>query len=147
MMKRIGLSCVLMALLCACQPDPKSSKGFHLPDGDVEAGKVVFQELRCVKCHTVEGSEFEVVPDGPVEVHLGGKVIHVRSYGELVTAIINPSHDLAKGYDESQVSKDGKSLMADYNAVMTVQQLIDLVAFLQSTYTEYLQTDYDPYFP
>ena len=71
----------------------------------------------------------------------------MRSYGQLVTAVIHPSHDIAKGYDEAEVvSASGESLMSNFNETMTVQQLIDLVAFLQSTYIEY-QRDYDPYFP
>jgi hypothetical protein len=41
---------------------------------------------------------------------------------------------LIRGYPEETVSQDGKSLMLVYNDRMTVQQLIDLVAFLQSKY-------------
>ena len=71
---------------------------------------------------------------GPVRVELGGQVTKVRTYGELVTSIINPSHRLAWGQPREQVSQDGESLMRVYNEVMTVQQLIDLVALLQSRY-------------
>ena len=67
-------------------------------------------------------------------VELGGKVTNLRTYDDLVTAIINPSHRLAKGYAPELVSKDGKSRMTVYNDVMTVSQLIDLVTFLQGRY-------------
>ena len=70
-------------------------------------------------------------------VTLGGETVRVKSYGELVTAIINPSHRIAPGYPLSQVTTpDGQSLMTlgYLNDVMTVQQLIDLVAFLQASY-------------
>ena len=77
---------------------------------------------------------------------LGGKVLRVKSYGELVTAIINPSHDLAKGQPTEKVSKEGKSLMTNFNDVMKVSQMIDLVAFLQSHY-EKLEPDYKSYYP
>ncbi len=147
MMRKILLWLAPVVLL-GCDPGPKSSHGFRLPDGDVSAGATVFVQLGCVRCHTVEGSEF---PEGElgdeVQVRLGGKVLRVRSYGELVTAIIHPSHDLAKGYPTEAVSRDGESLMTNFNDRMTVEQLIDLVAFLQSTYMEYLPDDFDPYFP
>ena len=46
------------------------------------------------------------------DIHLGGKVYRVRTYGELVTAVIHPSHDIAKGYDEEEVvSATGESLL------------------------------------
>jgi hypothetical protein len=69
-------------------------------------------------------------------VTLGGEVTRVKTYGELVTSIINPSHRLAQGYPTEEVSAAGESLMAlaYLNDVMTVQQLIDLVAFLQARY-------------
>jgi hypothetical protein len=69
-----------------------------------------------------------------VVVELGGKVQRLRTYGDLVTAIVNPSHRLAKGYDPSLVANEGKSRMTVYNDVMTVSQLADIVAFLQAHY-------------
>lgn len=146
--KRKILYWLVPLLLVGCDADPKSSRGFRLPDGDARAGEVVFAELECVACHTVEGTEFPASGQtGDMDVRLGGKVHRVRSYGELVTAIINPSHDIAKGAPAEAVSGEGESRMADYNQTLTVRQLMDLVAFLQSTYVEYLPDDYDPYFP
>jgi mono/diheme cytochrome c family protein len=147
MLKWTTLTCALPLLLAGCAPGPKSARGFRLPDGDPQVGRAVFAELRCVACHTVEGAELQVAEERNMDVHLGGKVHRVRTYGELVTAVIHPSHDIAKGQDEPVVTPDGKSLMTDFNDVMTVQQMIDVVAFLQSTYSEYLPNDYDPYFP
>ena len=127
---------VFLALsMAACDAGPKSSMGFRLPDGDIEKGKAAFVELKCNFCHTVAGVELpplEVVP--PVVVNLGGQVRNVKTYGELVTSIINPSHRLAKGYKKELISVDGKSRMTDYTEVMTVRQMINLVAFLQSQY-------------
>ena len=119
--------------MAACDAGPKSSMGFRLPDGDIEKGKMAFVELKCHLCHTVAGIELptpEVVP--PVVINLGGHVRNVKTYGELVTSIINPSHRLAKGYSKDLISIDGKSRMTDYSEVMTVRQMINLVAFLQS---------------
>jgi hypothetical protein len=60
----------------------------------------------------------------------------VKTYGSLVTSIINPSHDLARGYPTDEITAGGQSVMslAKLNKVVTVQQLIDLVAFLQVVY-------------
>jgi mono/diheme cytochrome c family protein len=145
--KPILSACLFATLFASCDPGPKSAHGFRLPDGDPRAGRAAFEELGCIGCHTVEGTDIEGSAPGKLDVRLGGKVLRVRSYGELVTAIILPSHDLAKGYDPQQVSREGESLMAVFNDTMTVQQLIDLVAFLQPAYVEYLPKDYDPYFP
>ena len=147
-MRLTTLFLLLLVGLGGCGVEANSSHGFRLPDGDVEAGRAVFTQQRCVACHTVEGTEFSPAQAGPaLDIPLGGKVLRVRTYGELVTAVINPSHDLAKSYLEQGASADDESPMADHNSTMTVQELIDLVAFLQSAYEEYLPDDYEPYFP
>ena len=83
----------------------------------------------------------------PPFVELGGKVTRVKTYGELVTAIINPSHKLAQGYSAEQVTSDGEeSRMPVYNGYMTVQELIDIVAFLQPHYDVFVpQYEYRVY--
>ena len=127
----------------ACDRDRMSEKGFRLPDGDPVQGKQVFLNMQCHECHTVSGMNLPVVPlADPPYIELGGKVTHVRTYGELVTAIINPSHKLADGYPVAEVSEDGKSKMTFYNGYMTVQQLIDIVMFLQPQY-EVAVPDYE----
>jgi len=115
--------------------DPKSGAGFRLPDGDANQGREVFLYMQCNQCHTIEGLELPVIPFAdPAYVELGGRVAAVKTYGDLVTSIINPSHRLARGYAKEKVSDDGDSKMYTYNRHMTVQELIDLVAFLQSHY-------------
>ena len=132
MRRAIGLV-ALAAILSGC--GPKSPLGFSLPDGDAMRGRAAFVELRCNACHEVTGQDLGY-RGGPVHVVLGGKTTRIRTQGELTTSIINPSHRLAPRYAEDQVAVNGQSLMsaAYLNDVMTVQQLIDLVAFLQSTY-------------
>ena len=61
-------------------------------------------------------------------------VTKVKTYGELITAIINPSHKLADGYPEELVSEDGESRMYVYNDYMTIKELTDIVMFLQPHY-------------
>ena len=138
----------VLVCVVGCSSGPKSSKGFSLPDGDAERGKAEFVAHRCFDCHSVAGVE---LPDRPasdqVVVALGGKVSQIKTYGELVTSIINPSHRFAKGYTPGEVAVEGESKMTNYNDVMTVSQLIDLVAFLQAHYEirEYEPTHYPLY--
>lgn len=122
--------------LCACSStSAKSSAGFRLPDGNIEKGLAAFVELKCHACHTVVGAKLPAAEKAAATVVvLGGETRRVRTYGELVTSIINPSHRLAQGYPKDLIQVNGRSLMKDHNDVMTVQQMIDLVAFLQSHY-------------
>ncbi len=123
------------ALLAGCDRDPIPEVGFRLPDGDAVAGRETFLYMQCNQCHTVYGEELPEIPFAdPPYVMLGGPVTQVRTYGQLVTSIINPSHDLAKGYAEEVVSEEGESKMYNYNRYMTVQELIDIVMWLQPKY-------------
>lgn len=124
---------VSAAALTACASQLGS--GFHLPQGDPVRGRQAFVELRCNSCHELAGVEPPLIRmKNPVA--LGGQTARVKTYGDLVTAIVNPSHRLAGGYPPEQVSIEGESLMAliFLNEVITVQQLIDIVAFLQQEY-------------
>jgi hypothetical protein len=122
-----------LAALAACAPE--SSFGFRLPDGDETAGRQAFVDLGCNSCHEIAGVPIEYL-EGIAHVQLGGKTTHSRTYGELVTSIINPSHKIAPRHRESGAILEGESLMTYLylNQVMTVQELVDLVAFLQPTY-------------
>ncbi len=44
-----------LALLAACNPGPKSGRGFVLPEGDAVRGEKAFVELKCYACHRVDG--------------------------------------------------------------------------------------------
>jgi mono/diheme cytochrome c family protein len=119
--------------LAAC--GPQSPLGFRLPDGNAAAGQEAFVALHCNACHEVDGVEVEHL-GGIAHVRLGGETARVRTYGELVTSIINPSHRIAPMNRDEGATPEGASLMSYVylNDVTTVQQLVDLVAFLQPTY-------------
>lgn len=151
-MRPFCIASAVIVLICAgCAPDPKSGKGFTLPTGDIQRGERTFVQLQCHACHTVSGVTFDEVeqPPGEKMVALGGVKTRVETYGDLVTSIINPSHRFAKGYSEEEVATDGESKMRRYNEEMTIQQLIDIVTFLESHYSvmEYDPTPYPPYPP
>lgn len=121
--------------LCGCDSGPHSSAGFRLPDGNVERGKTAFVAYGCHTCHEVAGSDLpRPAVQAPVPVVLGGVVERPMTDGYLTTSIINPSYRIA-GYPKEQVVAGGRSRMPHFGDRMTVQDLADLVAFLQSRYT------------
>ena len=133
------LTTVILYGLIACDSGPRSPVGFLLPGGDVEQGEAAFVELECNSCHSVDGVDLPpptLIPLPSASVVLGGQVFEIRTDGYLVTSIINPSHKLARGLEKEEITTStGESRMPDYSDLMTVRQLIDLVAFLQSRYT------------
>jgi mono/diheme cytochrome c family protein len=137
-MKHINLLLLFFTtalFVSACEADRMSEKGFSLPAGNAINGKEAFIYLHCHECHSVAGEELPALALAePPFVELGGKVSRVKTYGELVTAIINPSHKLAKGYPADLVANNGESKMPVYNGYMTVQELIDIVTYLQPHY-------------
>lgn len=141
MLPKITTILVLAALAAftGCEADRMSEKGFSLPEGNALNGKEAFVYMHCHECHTISGEELPTLAMAdPPYVALGGKVTRVKTYGELVTAIINPSHKLAQGYATELVTNNGESKMPLYNGYMTVQELIDIVAFLQPHYDVYV---------
>ena len=132
----IALLLIVAILLAGCDREARmSQQGFRLPDGDAEAGRVAFLYMQCHQCHTIAGEELPPIPGmDPPYVELVGKVTKVKTYGELMTAIINPSHKLARGYAAEVIADGGESHMYIYNSHMTVQELIDIVRYLQPKY-------------
>jgi L-cysteine S-thiosulfotransferase len=133
-MKRIVATICCAILLQACAAE--MGAGFHLPQGDPARGREAFVALRCQSCHFVETDGSPVAEPGAGRVGLGGDTARVRTYGDLVTSIVNPSHEVAREYIADQREKNPASPMASafLNDVVTVQQLVDIVAFLQDAY-------------
>lgn len=66
-------------------------------------------------------------------VPLGGRVTRAVTDGELAESITNPSRRVA--HDGGPAVRSGSlSRMPDYADVMTVREMTDLVAYLQSRY-------------
>ena len=129
----------VFALIClsGCARDDRRQGDIYLPKGDAAKGEMHFASLGCVGCHSVVGAELpEPAEAGPVRVLLGSRSGAVRTYGQLVTSIVNPSHRLSRRYRKDEVSHEGESLMTSFNDVLTVTQLTDLVAFLQKHYDQ-----------
>jgi len=124
-----------VAGLAACEGGVVSNQQLVLPEGDAARGQTAFVELECTACHTVSGVELDAPEQpGPVSIALGGRVTKLKSYSELVTSVVNPSHRLARNPFKQQIEQDGESIMPVYGDIMTVSQLVNIVAFLESRY-------------
>lgn len=130
---------ILSGFLSSCNPD---AVGFALPPGDLENGKINFVGLACTQCHSVDDLDWEGVEGQDFHLRLGGEVSKVKTYGELVTSIINPSHRIATNFNRSIPEGTIQSPMPSYNEVMTVQELVDLVTFLEKQYRLTAPTTY-----
>lgn len=109
-----------------------------LPEGDAEAGRAVFELMRCFQCHKLKGVAFnlpEMTPEqlaanvGPDLTGIGA--IQTETY--LLESILNPNAViLPDPAPDQKYSEGGASKMPSYGAAMMFQQAIDLVAFLKS---------------
>lgn len=141
----VALVSFLVVASVGCEMGPRSGRGLRLPEGDLDRGAAAFRDLGCVACHDVAGDAASATREGSaVIVTLGGEVTRVETYGELVTSIINPSHDISGRYPRERVAEGDLSKMKNFNEGMTVAQLIDLTAFLQSKYEVRIEPLYYP---
>ena len=104
---------------------------FQVPAGNPTAGREAFVTMRCHSCHTVTGESFPPVPPtesspGPDLAGMGAA--HPVAY--LAESILNPNAIVVTG--PGYVGSDGLSIMPDYSDLLTVRQLLDLVAYVQS---------------
>lgn len=108
-----------------------------LPKGEPRAGRQAFLDLKCTVCHRVTQD-----PDfpAPVSRSQGPELDHtlrLRPASEVAAAIIVPSHSMSlKTSDEVKKHLEGVlSPMGDFSRTITVRQLADLLAYLQSLET------------
>jgi len=145
----IALLGVLIAVFGSCSRDRKEKEGSHqemgvhgmtsdwkftLPQGDPVAGRKIFVEVECYKCHEVKGEKFPALAEG--EKGVGPELSQMAGMHPpefFAESIINPNAvidpDATKlGY----LGEDGKSKMPDYNSVLTVKQVVDLTSYIAS---------------
>jgi mono/diheme cytochrome c family protein len=121
--------------------------GFPVEQGDIAAGRQAFIAHQCHQCHTIAGEQLPALAgmSWPM-LQLGGPTTIVRSYEDLTTSIINPDHSISERYRnqlrlEAAIPLESPMRTPDLDT-MTVRQLIDIVAFLDSKY-EVLVVTYD----
>ena len=140
---------VLCTLLVACAKE-QPVQGFVLPKGDAARGKEVFVAFNCYRCHDIAGVNLpERKFEPPFVVVLGGKVLKVKDYGELLTAVVYPEHVISPKYRAKlmAIGKDpGQSPMPYFGDMMTVTELTDLVEFLHGQYSKTAPDYYRGYY-
>lgn len=137
---------VALGLLAGCDADLKSGRGFVFPEGDVARGEKAFIEMKCYVCHRVDGVPRLPPPTVSPEkvVILGGKVARLRTYGDLVTAVIHPAYALSEKLTDPSIQDAKDTPMKSFNDTMTVTQMLDIVTFLQPRYKR-LEPIYNDY--
>ena len=131
-----GLSFAILGTGCTYY----STFGFPVEEGSVEAGRQAFIDHRCHQCHNVAGLRLPELAGASSPLHeLGGETSYLKAYSELVTSIINPDHRISEQFRERFQSRALGPLLESpmpmtHIETMTVRQLIDLVAFLDSRY-------------
>lgn len=99
---------------------------FTMPKGDPVKGRAVYEKFSCYSCHEVRGENFPPLDKGQAvgpELSQMGPMHPLEYFAE---SIIHPSAVAAKKYR----GPDGKSKMPHYNEDMTVQELVDVSAYL-----------------
>jgi len=101
---------------------------FTPPRGDAAHGREVFLRLGCNACH---GNGDEARPAGSPGIgpDLAGVGEH-HPAGYILESILNPNAVIVEG--PGYTTPDGRSIMPDYRGQLTVSELIDLVAYVQS---------------
>jgi mono/diheme cytochrome c family protein len=102
---------------------------FTWPNGDPTKGRAVFQKLECYSCHEVRGERFPTPSDtGRAGPELSGMgPLHSSEF--FAEAIINPGAVVER--NRGYAATDGSSKMPAYGDVLTIQETIDLVAYLR----------------
>ena len=110
---------------------PPEGWKFALPKGgDPARGRAVFVKFECFACHQVKGETFPRPGPGGTEGPELSSMAALHPPEFFAEAIINPGAviDKGRGYE----APDGTSKMLSYNEDLTVQELVDLVAYLVS---------------
>ncbi|RBP51179.1 c-type cytochrome [Arenicella xantha] len=117
---------------------------FPVTDQSVANGEQAFVDLQCIRCHTVRDYPLpSYAGERPFTVELGGVILNAKTRADLATSIMNPDHRLSERYldqltseqrREVRQSASQQSPMHAMTKGMTVTQLVDLIAFLDSRY-------------
>ena len=98
---------------------------FTMPKGNPAKGRAVFEKFECYYCHEIRGEQFPSPTEHAPELSQMGAMHPVEFFAE---SIINPDAVVPKTYRDSE----GKSPMTNFAEKMTVQELIDVSAYVAS---------------
>ncbi len=100
---------------------------FLMPEVDADEGKDVFEDMKCWQCHKTPGFEDKSPEkEGPDLAGIAG----MQDAQYLFDSIVFPNKVILKG--QGYTGDDGKSVMPEFHDTMTLRQLYNLVAFMQT---------------
>jgi mono/diheme cytochrome c family protein len=129
MTRIIGKSAVFTILSVILAWQAYSPRPNYLASGNAEAGRQAYLDLKCNSCHTIAGEPAGARPPRLPGPQLG-KLQAQQSPGQIADSIAAPSHVISQ--KRGPWSGALESPMGDYTHVMTVRQLMDLVAYIRS---------------
>jgi cytochrome c oxidase subunit 2 len=93
----------------------------------IEAGRTLFQQYGCVKCHSQYAPTMANLYGSTVNVWQDGKLIKDLPVDEnyIRDSIVNPAHQIVDGYGE-------KANMPSFKDVLSEEQILQLVAYIKS---------------
>jgi hypothetical protein len=122
-----------VAMASGAEPRVPDGWRFVLPAGKATAGEQVFVKMECYSCHTVAGRRFGDPARNPGGIGPDLTAAHARLPREyLAESVVNFQRYVAHGQPlKRYLAADGTSRMGNYNDLLTVRDLLDLVEFLK----------------
>ncbi|MGR3311656.1 MAG: c-type cytochrome [Candidatus Brocadiales bacterium] len=110
---------------------PVAASTFEIPESaNAEDGFDVFEEMKCWQCHVgVPGFEHLAGEEGKVGPDIA-KLAAMQDAQYMYESIVFPNKIIVKG--EGFTGPEGNSKMPEFHDTMTIRQLYDLVAFLNT---------------
>lgn len=129
----LGFLAILMSAIGSAEGEDSV-----FPPGDAGRGESLFTDRLCFRCHTVHHTklpEFDI--PAKLKLHLGGGDYQSWNRDAYAKAIMNPEHFIAPQYQAlmkqaGDPSGANETPMPNLNRVLSVADLIDLAAFLES---------------
>lgn len=116
----------------AAPPVEAATASFELPEtANPEDGMDVFEAMKCWECHGgVKGFEDKVVEGGGKVGPDISNIAAIQDAQYMYESIVFPNKVIVKG--EGFTGEDGKTKMPEFHDTMTIRQIYDLIAFLQT---------------
>lgn len=128
----------LSGLAALVAQDPGAPEKSVVPTGKAEAGQLVFVEKGCHQCHSAGSTKLPTVElEQRLVIELGGDVHTKWNRDDYARAIMDPNHLVSEDYKIAMIRlgdhfKAENSPMPTFADVLRVNELIDLVTFLDS---------------
>ena len=134
----LGVFFTFSGLATLVAQDPAAGAKPVVPAGKADAGQSVFVTKGCHQCHSAGTTKLPPVDLAPrLVIELGGDVHSKWTRDDYARAIMDPNHLVSEDYKIAMIRlgdhfKAENSPMPTFADVLRVNELIDLVTFLDS---------------